>query len=210
MSAFNRQESRPVHGGWRRRCYGDRLGICNLTTSILQEWGVGRGSGRARSGGLLALPQLCFRLTPAAPGPAEVPPVSWAHVGLLCARQALVHSCVWVTFLYAHIIRGCRLLPRPVPTSGPRRPSSSHGHCLGGASPSAPPACSFGRKPGLACEEAGILTFRMRREELRQSEGHILGWIWFFHTDTHMQTAAGVGWGENGAGEAGSTPKLES
>lgn len=65
---------------------------------------MGRGSLRARSGGLLALPQLCFRLTPAAPGLAEVPPVSWAHVGLLCARQALVHSCVWITFLYAHII----------------------------------------------------------------------------------------------------------
>ena len=61
---------------------------------------MGRGSLRARSGGLLALPQLCFRLTPAAPGLAEVPPVSWAHVGLLCARQALVHSCVWITFLY--------------------------------------------------------------------------------------------------------------
>lgn len=50
MSAFNRQESCPVHGGWRRRCYGDRLGICNLTTSILQEWGwggalAGRGQG---------------------------------------------------------------------------------------------------------------------------------------------------------------------
>lgn len=70
------------------------------------------------------------------------------------------------------------------------------------------PACSFGQKPELSCEEAGILTFRTRWEELSQR-----GTFWDgydFSTHTHMHAAAGVGWGENGAGEAGSTPKLES
>lgn len=129
-------------------------------------------------------------------------------MGLLCARQALVHSCVWVTFLYAHIIRGCRLLPRPVPPLGATKTVLQARPLPWGGLAIRTPACSFGQKPELSCEEAGILTFRTRWEELSQR-----GTFWDgydFSTHTHMHAAAGVGWGENGAGEAGSTPKLES
>lgn len=72
---------------------------------------------------------------------------------------------------------------------------SSNRSCLGDLPT---PICNSGRKPGLVCEEAGILTFRTRWQWLEQSEGT----FWDgYHFSTH--TPAGQEWGRMALGRWG-------
>lgn len=163
-------------------------GCSNSATCTLRERGRARGSGRRRQGVCRLLPS-CVSGSHLRPRPgrgAARRRRTWGRsvLGRLWGTAASgSHSFTHTSSGAAACSRG--LSParghedrEPSSETGEASACSSHGRRPRGASPSRHPTTdSFGQKPGLACEEAGILTFRTRWEELRQSEGHILGWI---------------------------------
>lgn len=150
---------------------------------------MGRGSGRALSGGLPAPPPSCVsgsHLSPQVwprclPGVGRtwgcsVPagsgaqlrvghiPLRTHHQGLPPAPAACPHLGATKTVLQA----------RPLPWGGLAIRT---------------PACSFGQNPELSCEEAGILTFRTRWEELSQRGTFWDGYDFSTHTHTHARSS---------------------
>lgn len=153
-------------------------GCSNLATCTLQEWGrrgAPAGAGRGSAGS-----------SPSCVSGSHLRP----RPGRGAARQRRTWGCsalgrLWGTAAsgshsFTHTSSGAAACSRGL--SSPRghedrEPSSETGEASACSSHGHPTTDSFGQKPGLACEEAGILTFRTRWEELRQSERHILGCI---------------------------------
>lgn len=91
-----------------------------------------QGCARWRASGarpVLRFPVLRFRLTSAAPGPGCGACSPWVrHMWRRHApEQAVLCSCMWITFFHAHIITAWSLLLWPVPRpQGPKHSKPSH------------------------------------------------------------------------------------
>ena len=129
---------------------------------------MGRGSGRALSGGLPAPPPSCV-------SGSHLPPQVWPRClpGVGRTWGCSVPAGSGAQLRVGHIPlrthhQGLPPAPAACPHLGATKTVLQARPLPWGGLAIRTPACSFGQNPELSCEEAGILTFRTRWEELSQ------------------------------------------